>query len=116
MRFLVDENLPRTIASLAEEAGFEATWVGDVLHGEPDGVILRRLRNAGEVLVTRDERFANMGGSNMAAPVAYHGVVLIREQSPEWMRRVWQSFLKNPGDLAGLIALTRKGVRRHHFR
>ena len=70
MRFLVDENLPRSIAESTVGTPFEAIWVGDVL---------------------------------------------IREQNPEWMRRVWVSFLADPGTVEGLIVLRRKGVRRYKF-
>ncbi len=115
MRFLVDENLPRSIAGAVEKTPFDATWVGEVLHGEPDGVIMERLRETGEVLVTRDVRFANMVAASMASSSDLGGVVLIREQNPGWMRRVWNSFLADPGKVDGLVVLTRKGVRRHRF-
>ena len=115
MRFLVDENLPRSITQLAIEAGFEATWVGDVLHGQADEVIMERLRASGEILVTRDVRFANMVGASMAQSATYQGVVLIREQNLDRMRAAWVSFLRTPGTVVGLIVITRGGVRRHRF-
>jgi predicted nuclease of predicted toxin-antitoxin system len=116
VRFLVDENLPRSIAERARGASHEATWVGDVLHGEPDSVILSRLRETGEVLVTRDVRFANMVGATMARVDDFSGVVLIREQSPQAMKAAWERFLADPGTIAGLVVLTQGGTRRHVFR
>ena len=115
MRFLVDENLPRSIAESVARTPFEAIWVGDLLHGEPDGVIMERLRQSGELLVTRDVRFANMVGASMASSSDLGGVVLIREQNPGWMLRIWISFLSDPGTVEGLVVLTRKGIRRHRF-
>ena len=94
---------------------FEAVWVGDLLHGESDDVIMARLRETGEVLVTRDVRFANMVGASMASASGLRGVVLIREQNPTWMVRIWTSFLSDPGTVEGLVVLTRKGIRRHRF-
>ena len=116
MRFLVDENLPRSIAEHARQASHDAVWVGDILHGQPDSVILARLRETGEVLVTRDVRFANMVGATMARTEEINGVVLIREQSPQLMKKVWERFLAEAGTVAGLVVLSQKGTRRHLFR
>jgi predicted nuclease of predicted toxin-antitoxin system len=57
VRFLVDENLPAELAKAARDRGIEAQWVRDVLPGAKDSVIVERLRNKAEVLVTRDIRF-----------------------------------------------------------
>jgi uncharacterized protein YaiI (UPF0178 family) len=97
------------------DAGFEATWVGDVLHGQADVVIMERLRESGEILVTRDVRFANMVGASMVRSPAYRGVVLIREQNLDRMRSAWVSFLQTPGTVDGIIVITGSGVRRHRF-
>ena len=116
MEFLIDENLPRSIAETTAEESFHAVWVGDVLHGRPDSEILDRLRQTEEILVTRDVRFANMVGAEMARAQDLSGVILIREQNLNTIYTIWESYLRAPGAVEGLVVLTARGVRRHRFR
>jgi predicted nuclease of predicted toxin-antitoxin system len=114
MRFLVDENLPWDLVSMARERGFEAAWVRDILPGAKDSVILDRLRAANEILVTRDVRFANLIFNLMNAGDPLFGVVLIREQSLKAIRKGWIRYLTEwPGELEGITVVSEGRMRRH---
>ena len=60
MTFLVDENLPFDLVRLARDRRLDALWVRDVMPGAKDSLILKRLTEQKEVLVTRDIGFANL--------------------------------------------------------
>lgn len=61
MRFLVDAQLPRRLASRLREAGYEATHTLDLPHGNrtPDSVINELSTREGYVVVTKDADFVN---------------------------------------------------------
>jgi predicted nuclease of predicted toxin-antitoxin system len=111
VRFLVDENLPAELIKAAQDKGIEAQWVRDVLPGAKDSVILERLRNEAEVLVTRDIRFANLVLNLMASGEDLAGVVLIREQRVEKMQKAWMRFLADPSEPRGLAVATENRIR-----
>ena len=113
MSFLIDENLPSDLTSLARTRGIEASSVRDVLPGAKDSIILDRLRETGEVLVTRDIRFANLVVLSAASGVTVGGVVLIREQGVEKIREAWNRFLAAPQEAVGITVLT---AARSRFR
>jgi len=91
--FLVDENLPERFIDMASEHGWSAVWVRDVMPGAEDRQMLQRSRTTGEVLVTRDVRFANLVLSLMALEETLPGVVLIREQRMRHMQTAWRRYL-----------------------
>jgi predicted nuclease of predicted toxin-antitoxin system len=112
VRILVDENLPVDLVAAAQREGIEAQWVREVLPGAKDVEILDRLRNEAEVLVTRDIRFANLVLNLMASGEQLPGVVLIREQRLELLRKAWMRFLADPVEPKGLAVVTENSVRR----
>lgn len=75
-RFLVDENLPRSLVHEIEAAGHEATHVADVgLRGKPDGDVFAFATEKGLAIVTGDLDFAN----THTYPLGTHaGIVVIR--------------------------------------
>jgi predicted nuclease of predicted toxin-antitoxin system len=78
-RFLVDEDLPRSLASALRGAGLEATDVRDEgLRGQPDARIFTFAQSSGFVIVTADVEFAN---ELVYPPATHHGVVLARAPS-----------------------------------
>ena len=111
MRFLVDENLPISLALTARERGHEATWTRDVLPGAPDTSILVRLRETGEVLVTRDIRFANLVLGVIGLESGPGLVVLIREQKMSKVEQAWARFLRSPREIRGIAVLTAERTR-----
>jgi len=54
-RFLVDEDLPRSLAADLRDAGLDAVHAVDVaLGGRPDGVVRELAASSSRILVTRD--------------------------------------------------------------
>lgn len=59
--FLIDEDLPRSLAPELRAAGFDTQDVRDIgLRGMPDDVVLASARSANRILVTGDLGFANL--------------------------------------------------------
>jgi predicted nuclease of predicted toxin-antitoxin system len=106
VKFLIDENLPADFAAIATVAGHEATWVRDLAPGATDRVILDRLRSSGEILVTRDVRFANMVFALTATQGVPRMVVLVREQLAGRLRDAWQRFLEHPREIHGIVVVS----------
>lgn len=74
--FLIDEDLPRTLASELTSAGFPATDVRDVnLSGTPDPIIHRYAQQHGLVLVSADVEFGNV---ILYPPGTHAGIILLR--------------------------------------
>lgn len=74
--FLVDEDLPRTLAPSLREAGSSCQDVRDVgLGGRSDIEIIRYARSQRRVLLTRDVALANL---NRLPSRSRYGIVLIR--------------------------------------
>lgn len=74
--FLVDEDLPRNLAALLRNAGFEAHDVRDVgLRGSSDSDVFAYAQTHGLCLVSADLEFGNL----LLFPLgAHHGIVLVR--------------------------------------
>ena len=113
MRFLVDENLPSDLVAMAEARGFRACWVRDVLPGAKDALILRRLREEREILVSRDIRFVNLIFSLITAGEDLRGAILIREQRMGSMRTAWHRYLMEAIPFGGITVITQDKIRRH---
>jgi len=74
MRFLVDEDLPRSLAGVFRSAGHEAFDVRDIgLRGHPDLEVFREAQQRGAVLVSGDRGFANI----LSHPPGSHAGILI---------------------------------------
>ena len=75
-RFLVDEDLPRGLASALRAAGLDARDVRDEgLRGQPDAKIFAYAVEQGFVIVTADIEFGN---ELVYPPRTHHGVILVR--------------------------------------
>jgi Domain of unknown function (DUF5615) len=76
MRFLVDANLPLSVAPLIRALGHEATDVREIAMGNADdGVIARHARENAFCLITRDKDF---GDIRNYPPGDYGGVISAR--------------------------------------
>jgi predicted nuclease of predicted toxin-antitoxin system len=93
--YLIDENLPYDLVELANENEADATWIREIAPGAADSLILTRVRSSGEILATRDVRFANRVFAGMTMGEAIAGVVLIREEKMQQIRQAWSRFLKS---------------------
>gem|GEM_PF-3307795 len=76
-------------------------------------MILGRLRQESEILVSRDIRFANLIFSLITTGEALPGAVLIREQRMEAIRKAWQRYLMEAIPFRGIIVITQDRIRRH---
>ena len=74
--FLVDEDLPRSLARALSIAGMEAVHVIDAgMRGRPDADVLAGASRSGRALVTADLDFSNL----LEYPLGSHaGIVVVR--------------------------------------
>jgi hypothetical protein len=111
VRYLIDENLPIDLVEFAQHQGVEAVWVRHALPAAKDSVILERLHELGEVLVTRDIGFANLVFRRMITGYPLAGAVLIREERMYAIREAWQRYLALKPPSKSLVVVTSKGAR-----
>ncbi len=115
MRFLADENFPRTAVEALRRAGRDLSWVTESAAGSSDEAVLARALVDERVLLTFDKDFGELVLRGGAA--ASCGVVLVRLPltSPDLLaRRVVASLATRP-DWSGafsVIELDRVRVRR----
>jgi predicted nuclease of predicted toxin-antitoxin system len=113
MKFLVDEDLPRSAASVLHELGHEAVDVRDIgLRGASDERIAAYAKAQGLCLVTADGGFANI---RQYPPANYTGLVVLdlppRATLPVILRLV-REFFSNADlvrDLSGKLAVVAFG-------
>lgn len=76
LRFLIDENMPRSTARLLEHAGYIARDVRDIgYNATPDSEIFQFAQSIGAAIITRDIGF----GSILDYPLGTHaGIVVLR--------------------------------------
>ena len=118
IRFLVDEDLPRSLVQAFEDAGFVAEHVGDVgLRGHSDRNVLDGAITRGAALVSADIGFANL----LAFPLgSHHGIVVARFPNevgnPVLNRSIVDALLElRADDLTGSLVIiepTRIRIRR----
>jgi predicted nuclease of predicted toxin-antitoxin system len=114
-RFLVDEDLPRSLARHLRERGIEADDVRDVgLRGMPDSEIFRFAVESGAALLSADLGFANI----LAFPTGTHnGIVVARFPNETPVSALNQAIaaalmLLSPQDVSGnLIILEPDRIR-----
>ena len=85
LRFLTDEDVPRSTARVLRDAGFDATDVRDVgLRGKSDPEIFAYAQREGRLLITCD-----MGFSNILSfpPAENRGIVVVRVSDRESVDR-----------------------------
>ncbi|MFH0802795.1 MAG: DUF5615 family PIN-like protein [bacterium] len=75
MKFLIDEDLPRSLSKILEDQGFEVLDVRDCgLRGENDEAIFRFAQDAQAILFSGDVGFGNL----LRFPVGSHfGIVIV---------------------------------------
>ena len=117
IRFLIDEDLPRSTAKLLREAGFESADVRDIgLRGAEDDVIYDRAKKENYIIISGDLGFAN----SLRYPLGSHpGIVIARfpnEMSTGRLNRILIDAIKEvqedlPGNLI-IIEPDRVRIRR----
>mgnify|MGYP000092790926 CR=1 FL=1 len=100
MKFLVDAQLPPSLARWLQEAGHEAEHVDDVgLREANDGAIWVHALQVGAVIVTKDEDFAARSAQAATAPV----IVWLRLGNTT-NRALWTWIEPRLPGIAGLLA------------
>jgi len=76
MRFMVDEDMPRSTAKALRNAGFECLDIRDIgLRGARDKAIYQRAQDEDCILITEDLGFSN----TLRYPLGSHrGIIIIR--------------------------------------
>jgi predicted nuclease of predicted toxin-antitoxin system len=76
IRFLIDEDMPRSTAKLLRQAGFECLDVRDTeLRGKKDDAVYQRAQKQERVIISGDLGFAN----SLRYPLGTHkGIVIAR--------------------------------------
>lgn len=101
MRFLANENFPRSTVEALRGAGHDVAWVRSDTPGAGDEAVVARARLEGRVLLTFDKDFGELVLKRGAG--ASHGVVLFRTRlanAADLARRV-ATVLASRGDWAG---------------
>jgi predicted nuclease of predicted toxin-antitoxin system len=95
--FLIDEDLPRSLAPLLKQAGHVVEDVRDVgLRGRPDAEVFEAARARGMALLTGDVGFSNL----LHFPLGTHsGIIVARLPNELPARRVNQGILEALGAL-----------------
>jgi predicted nuclease of predicted toxin-antitoxin system len=74
--FLIDEDMPRSLAGLLRQAGYSARDVRDEgLRGQSDAVIFAHAQAIQATLITADKGFANAA---MFPPGSHQGIIVSR--------------------------------------
>lgn len=115
LRFLVDEDLPRSTVKTLSEAGYEALDVRDVgLRGAKDREILAYACRNKMTIVTADVGFGSLA---YLSPVEHSGLVLLRlpsELPVETVNEILLRALRNlsPEEITGsIIVVDQEKVR-----
>jgi predicted nuclease of predicted toxin-antitoxin system len=76
LRFLVDEDLPRSTATVLREAGYDAYDVRELgLSGSTDQEVFEQAQSLSAAVLTGDSDFANI---LLFPPGTHHGIVVSR--------------------------------------
>jgi predicted nuclease of predicted toxin-antitoxin system len=114
VKIKVDEDLPKRVAALLRERGYQADTVNEQgLSGWKDAELWHKVQAEGRFLVTADKGFADL---RVHPPGSHSGVMLLRPDQDgirpivELLEKVLQSY-----DLAALVGtvtvITPRGVR-----
>ena len=103
MKFLIDEDLPRSISSLLQRYGHEAIDVRDIgLGGTEDSVIASYAKDNGLCLISGDFGFSDIRNY---PPAEYNGLVILTAQgnaTAAGLLDLLESLLKQDGILADI--------------
>jgi predicted nuclease of predicted toxin-antitoxin system len=113
MRFLIDEDLPRSAAGIVRQHGHEAVDVRDIgLRGAKDPLIARYVQDEKLCLITADYDFADVRNY---PPDQYFGIVVLdtpRNATARYINQVLESFLNQAelvAQLPGKLAIVAPG-------
>ncbi len=113
MHFLIDADLPRSLAEVIRSHGHETTDVRDIgLRSAKDPVIARYASEQGLCLITGDYGFADIRNY---PPYQYAGIVVLflpRAATAQYINQLVEQFLADEGllqQLPGQLAIVEPG-------
>ena len=114
LRFLVDEDVPRSTARVLCDAGFDAVDVRDVgLRGKSDQLVFDYAQRENRLLVTCDLRFSNI---ILFPPSQSAGLIVVRIPDSEsiemFNREILKAVKEVGGDLRRRLAIVEIGKVR----
>ncbi|MGB9905277.1 MAG: DUF5615 family PIN-like protein [Desulfotomaculales bacterium] len=118
LRFLIDEDLPRSTARLLSEVGYEALDIRDLgLRGVKDQEVLAYACKNKMTIVTADSGFASLV---YLSPVKHYGLILLRLPSELPIKTVNEILLKallnlSPKEITGSIIVVEQDKIRIRF-
>lgn len=115
MRFLIDEDCPRSIKSVLQQIEYEALDIRDIQPGASDDEIYKYIQKEVLILITRDTDFGNI----LRYPVTQRcGIILLRTYllSIREICGILNDFISNTTQeaLMGSLSVLRKGRYRIH--
>ena len=115
MRFVIDEDLPRSLAPALRQAGHEVLDVRDHgLHGRSDAEVFEFAQRHKSALITADMGFANI---LRFPPNTHHGLIIVRFPTVVPAPTVAAQIVRSvaaiaPEELAGALAIVEPGQTR----
>jgi predicted nuclease of predicted toxin-antitoxin system len=109
MKFLADENIPRSSVRLLRARGMDLAWMGEVAPGAGDEDVLAECVRIGRVLITLDKDFGELAQREALGDDC--GVVLLRV-TPQEIAQLVLALLQSGAVLHGHFSVvTRQRVR-----
>ena len=114
LRFITDEDVPRSTARVLRDAGFDAVDVRDVgLRGKSDAEVFEYAQRENRLLITCDMSFSNILNF---PPSKNHGILVIRVPDSEpidiFNREVLRALQEVGGNLVHHLAIVEIGKVR----
>ncbi len=105
LKFLLDENIPRSVKRFLEDMGFSVECVPK---GVEDNAVMSFAKEKKAVLLTRDSDFANLV---LYPPEDYFGIVVFRihPPRPDKITRALSLLLKNVENFEGKLFVVEEG-------
>ena len=117
MRFLADENVPRSAVAALADAGHDVEAAKEILPGGSDAALLRRAIRDRRILLTFDKDFGELAGKAALPPEA--GVILFRIIMPKAAETgaILAALIASRDDWAGHFSVVEPGrVRMRRLR
>ena len=104
LKFLLDENTPRSVKRFLEKKGFQVEYVPK---GTTDDVVISLAKSKQAVLLTRDSDFANQ---ILYPPKEYYGIVVfeIHPPKPDKIVNALSKLLENIKDFKGKLFIVKE--------
>lgn len=108
MRFLADENVPRSLVRELRRLGHDVTWISEDSPAVEDPVVLDLAKRESRLLITLDKDFGELSFRTRRAGTT--GIVLLRlPSSPRIVRESFLRLIDSDIELAGQFTVLEMG-------